>query len=198
MAEPAEPFQALVEALRRLPGIGSKTATRLAFHVMRAPREEVEGLARCLREVRERMRHCSTCGSLTDVDPCRLCSDPGRDQRLLVVVEEPANVLHLERSHFRGRYHVLGGALSPLRGIGPEDLRIPPLLERVRAGTIEEVILATNPTSEGEATAHYLARLLKPLGPKVSRIGFGLPVGSDLDYADEVTLGKALEGRREI
>jgi recombination protein RecR len=196
--EYAEPFRALVEALMRLPGIGQKTAYRLAFHVMRAPRAEVEELARCLSGVRERMRTCATCGVLTDVDPCVFCRDPARDRRTLVVVEEAANVLPLERSHFRGLYHVLGGALSPLKGVRAEDLRIEPLLARIPQGEIAEVILATNPTSEGEATAHYLLRLLRPLGVRVTRIAFGLPVGSELDYADEVTLGKALEGRRDL
>jgi recombination protein RecR len=196
--EYAEPFRALVEAFKKLPGIGSKTALRLAFHVLRAPRAEVEELARALGDVRDKMFTCTTCGVLTDVDPCRYCTDPGRDRRTVVVVEEPGNVLHLEGSHFRGLYHVLGGALSPLKGIRPEDLRIEPLLARVKTGEVQEVILATNPTSEGEATAHYLLRALRPAGVRVTRIAFGLPVGSDLDYADEVTLGKALEGRREL
>ena len=165
---------------------------------MKAPQAEIQALAQALNDAHDKMTHCGTCGVLTDIDPCMFCTDPRRDSHTLVVVEEAGNVLHLEGSHFRGLYHVLGGALSPLKGIGPESLRIASLHERLVAGTVEEVIIATNPTSEGEATAHYLLRQLKPLGVKVTRIAFGLPVGSDLDYADEVTLGRAMEGRREM
>lgn len=194
----AEPFLALVAAFQRLPGIGQKTAQRLALHVMKAPRTEVDALARALTEVRDKMRPCSTCFSLTEDDPCALCTSPNRDRRILMVVEEASNVFPIERSNFRGIYHVLNGTLSPLRGVGPEQLGIESLVNRIRSGEVEEVILATNPTSEGEATAHYLLRLLRPLGVRVSRIAFGLPVGSDLEYADEVTLGRALEGRRDM
>ena len=194
----AEPFLAVVAALQRLPGIGQKTAQRLALHVMKAPRAEIDALAKALTELRDKMRPCSTCFSLTEHDPCALCTSPNRDRRTLMVVEEASNVIQIEKSHFRGLYHVLNGALSPLRGVGPEQLGLDALIRRLKGGEVEEVIVATNPTSEGEATAHYLLRLLKPLGVRVTRIAFGLPVGSDLEYADEVTLGKALEGRRDM
>jgi recombination protein RecR len=195
----AAPLERLIERLRKLPGVGAKSAQRLAFHILRGSTEEARALADAIVEVRESIRLCSVCFNLTDSDPCRLCSDPARDRAALCVVEEPNNLLAIEKSgQFRGLYHVLHGSLSPLRGIGPDNLKIAPLLERLRDGTVKEVILATNPNVEGEATAVYLSRLLKPLGVRVTRIGLGLAVGSELEYADEVTVGKALEGRREI
>jgi recombination protein RecR len=188
----------LIEELQRLPGIGPKGAQRLAFHLLRTPREETERLAEALREVKERVTYCSVCNNITDSDPCGFCSNPDRHHDVICVVEEPQNVSGIEKTReFKGVYHVLMGALSPLQGIGPDDLRIKGLLERVASG-VSEVILATNPNVEGEATAIYLARLLKPLGVKVTRIAMGVPVGSDLEYADEVTMHKAMEGRREV
>lgn len=189
----------LINELRKLPHIGEKTAQRLAFHLMKSPRDRALGLAEAIRDVKDRVRFCGRCNNYAEQDLCPLCADPGRSQDIICVVEEPANVLALERTRsFRGQYHVLLGHLSPMEGIGPEELRIQGLLERVGAGGVTEVILATNPNVEGEATALYLARLLKPLGVRLSRIARGLPVGSDMDYADEVTLSKALEGRREL
>jgi recombination protein RecR len=194
-----EPLVRLIEEFKRLPGIGAKSAQRLAFHILRTPREETDRLCDAVRDVKERVTYCSVCNQITDVDPCALCTDDRRDRRTICVVEEPQNVEVIEKTReFRGLYHVLMGALSPLHGIGPDDLKVKGLLERVAAGTVEEVILATNPTVEGEATAIYLARLLKPLGLRVTRIATGIPVGSDLEYADEVTMGKAMEGRREV
>ena len=199
MAEHAEPISRLIEALRKLPGVGTKTAQRFAFHLMKAPLDEAEGLARAILDVKERMRFCSVCFNLTDIDPCRLCSAPDRDDTKLCVVEESNNMIVIERTgEYRGRYHVLGGTLSPIHGVGPESLHIAALLERLKKGGVEEVILATNPNVEGEATATYLARLVKPLVPRVSRIAMGLPVGGDLDYVDVVTMGRALDGRREM
>jgi recombination protein RecR len=198
MAQP-DPLKKLVEQLQRLPGIGAKSAQRLAFHLLKTPREEVDRLAEAMREVKERVTYCSTCSNITDTDPCFYCTASERDRRLICVVEEPENVAGIEKTHgFRGVYHVLMGALSPLHGVGPDDLKIKGLLQRVGAGGVEEVILATNPNVEGEATAIYLAKLLKPLGVRVTRIAMGVPVGSDLEYADEITMGKAMEGRREI
>jgi recombination protein RecR len=194
-----DPLNKLIEQLQRLPGIGAKSAARLAFHVLKTPREEVDRLAEAMREVKDRVTYCSVCSNITDTEPCFYCTDSGRDRRIICVVEEPENVNGVEKTHgFRGLYHVLMGALSPLQGVGPDDLKIKGLLERVGQGGVEEVILATNPNVEGEATAIYLAKLLKPLGVKVTRIAMGVPVGSDLEYADEVTMGKALEGRREV
>src|SRR5712692_5457951 len=193
-----DPLIRLIEQLQRLPGIGPKGAQRLAFHILRTPRDEAERLVDAVREVKERVTYCSVCNNITDVDPCAFCSRAERDHRVICVVEEPQNVGAIEKTReFRGVYHVLMGALSPLEGIGPDDLKIKGLLDRVTNG-VAEVILATNPNVEGEATALYLARLLKPLGVKVTRIAMGVPVGSDLDYADEVTIHKALEGRREV
>jgi recombination protein RecR len=193
------PLQDLVEQLKRLPGIGAKSAQRLAFHILRTPREDAERLCQAIRDVKDRVTYCSTCNNITDVDPCSLCADPGRDHRLICVVEEPQNVSVVDRAGgFRGLYHVLMGAISPLQGVGPDDLKIKGLLARIAAGGVEEVILATNPTVEGEATAIYLARLLKPLGVRVTRIATGIPVGSDLEYADDLTVGKAIDGRREV
>ena len=198
MSQP-EPLIRLVDELQRLPGIGRKSAQRLAFHILRSTREDAERLCEAVRDVKEKVAHCSVCNSITDVDPCSYCSDEGRDRSIICVVEEAQNVAVIEKSReFRGTYHVLMGAISPLQGIGPDELKIKGLLARVQAGTVAEVILATNPNVEGEATAIYLARLLKPLGVRVTRIAMGVPVGSDLEYADEVTMNKALEGRREV
>jgi recombination protein RecR len=194
-----EPVARLIEALQRLPGIGPKTAQRLTFFMLKRPAEEVRELADSLVGVKERIVSCSTCFNITDQDPCRICSDPARDSGLLCVVEEPNDLLAMERTgEFKGRYHVLQGALSPLEGIGPDDIKVRELLARLDAGGTSEVILATNPNVEGEATALYLAKLLRPLGARITRIARGLPVGGDLEYADQVTLSKALEGRREI
>jgi len=189
----------LVEQLQKLPGIGAKSAQRLAFHVLKNPREDAERLCDAIRAVKERVTYCSTCNNITDVDPCTYCSNPGRDRRLICVVDEPQNVAVVEKTReFKGVYHVLMGLLSPLQGVGPDDLKIKGLLERVGTDAVDEVILATSPTVEGEATALYLARLLKPLGVRVSRIAMGIPVGSDLEYADEITMTRAMEGRREL
>lgn len=188
----------LVAALERLPGIGPKGARRIAHFLLVAPEAESAALSRAVLEAREKTRPCSTCHALTEADPCALCSDPARDGSLLAVVEEPFDVEVLERTReFKGRYHVLGGALAPLRGIGPDDLHVSDLLGRV-AGGVAEVVLATNPNVEGEATALYLARRLKPLGVRVTRLAFGLPVGAAIEFADEVTLGRSLAGRREV
>jgi len=193
-----DPLLRLIEEFQRLPGIGPKGAQRLAFHVLKTPREQTDRLADALREVKERVTYCSICNNITDVEPCAFCSSAARDPHVICVVEEPQNVAAIEKTReFKGMYHVLMGALSPLQGVGPDDLKIKELLARVSAG-VTEIILATNPNVEGEATAIYLARLLKPLGMKVTRIAMGVPVGSDLDYADEVTMHKAMEGRREV
>ena len=194
-----EPLVRLTEQLQRLPGIGPRGAQRLAFHLLKQPREEVDRLCDAIRDVKERITYCSVCSSITDRDPCLYCTDPGRDPRMICVVEDPSNVGAIEKTgDFKGAFHVLMGALSPLKGVGPDDLHIKGLLERVGTGDVHEVILATNPNVEGEATAIYLAKLLKPLGVRVSRIAMGLPVGSDLEYADEITMLKAMEGRREV
>jgi recombination protein RecR len=194
-----EPVARLIEAFQRLPGIGPKTAQRLTFFLLKRPTDEVRELADSLVAVKERIVSCSTCFNVTDQDPCRICSDPARDSRLLCIVEEPNDLLAMERTgEYKGLYHVLLGALSPLEGIGPDDLKVRELLARLEAGGGGEVILATNPNVEGEATALYLAKLLRPLGVRITRIARGLPVGGDLEYADLVTLTKALEGRREI
>lgn len=194
-----EPIDKLINALRQLPGIGPKTAQRLAFFVLKMPREDVHRMARALVEAKEKIGSCQTCGNLTENPRCHICSDTRRDASLLCVVQEPRDVLALERTiDYRGLYHVLMGALSPMEGIGPDELRIRELLDRLREGAVTEVIMATNPNVEGEATALYIAGLVKDLGIKVTRIARGLPVGGDLEYADELTLSKALEGRREI
>ena len=193
-----EPLIRLIEELQHLPGIGPKSAQRLAFHILKNPREQAERLAAALRGVKDQVTYCSVCSNITDTDPCPFCRDDSRDHHLICVVEEPQNVSAIEKTReFKGVYHVLMGALSPLQGVGPDDLKIKSLLARITNGA-GEVILATNPTVEGEATAIYLARLLKPLGVKVTRIAMGVPVGSDLEYADEMTMHKALEGRREV
>jgi recombination protein RecR len=189
----------LIEQLSRLPGIGEKTASRLAFHILRSDRDYARALADAVVAFKEETRLCSVCFALTESDPCPLCADPRRSADEICVVEEPADLLAIERAHgFRGRYHVLHGTLAPLDGVGPDDLKIQPLLARLRDDPVREVILATNPTAEGEATALYLAKLLKPLGVKVTRLAHGLPVGADLEYADVMTVGRALEGRREM
>jgi recombination protein RecR len=194
-----EPLTRLIEEFQRLPGVGRKSAQRLAFHVLRTPREEADRLCEAVRDVKERVTYCSVCNNITDVDPCGYCRDEGRDRKVICVVEEPQNVFGIEKTRdFKGTYHVLMGAISPLQGVGPDDLKIKGLLSRVEGGGVEEIIVATNPNVEGEATAIYLARLLKPLGVKVTRIAMGIPVGSDLEYADEITMGKAMEGRREV
>jgi len=191
-------FDRLVSEFQRLPGIGAKSAARLAYWLLRAPREEADRLARALSESREAVRRCSVCNTLTEEDPCEICSDPERDASLLCVVEEPGNVAAIEKTReFRGRYHVLWGALSPLKGIGPEEIDVEGLARRVTA-EVREVVLATNPNVEGEATALFIARLLKPTGARVTRIAFGLPVGGDIEYADEVTMARSLENRREL
>ncbi|HEV8484727.1 MAG TPA: recombination mediator RecR [Blastocatellia bacterium] len=199
MLDYVEPVTKLIDELKRLPGIGQKSAQRLAFHILRANRDETDRLVQSINEVKEKIILCSTCNNITDVDPCHYCSSPGRDKRSMLVVEEPYNLVTIEKTRdYRGLYHVLHGALSPIRGIGPDDLKIRGLLDRLRSGDVEEIILATNPNTEGEATANYLARLLKPLVPKITRIAMGVPVGSDLEYADEVTMHKALTNRHEV
>ena len=191
------PLTKLIEQLQRLPGIGAKSAARLAFHVLKTPREEVERLADAMREVKDRVTYCSVCSNITDADPCYFCTHPGRDHRTICVVEEPENVGGIEKTRdFKGVYHVLMGALSPLHGVGPDDLKIKELLSRVGNGGVEEVILATNPTVEGEATAVYIARLIQADVDKISRIALGVPVGGDLEYVDEVTMSRAITGRR--
>ena len=194
-----DPLAELVTALQRLPGIGARSAQRLTYYLLKAQREEIDALCAAIISVKDRVSYCSICSIITDVDPCSYCTASDRDPRIICVVEQPENVAAVEKTRgFRGRYHVLMGAIAPLQGVGPDDLKIKGLLHRVVADAVEEVILATNPTVEGEATALYLARILKPLGPRVTRIAMGVPVGSDLDYADEFTMSKAMEGRREM
>jgi recombination protein RecR len=199
MPDFAEPLARLITEFKRLPGIGQKSAQRIAFHVLRSGREEAEHLAQALLDVKDKLGLCRVCNNISDGEVCQFCRDAGRDPKVVCVVEEPHNIVGIETTRqFEGRYHVLHGALSPLRGIGPDALKIKGLVERIGEGEIQEVIVATNPTVEGEATAVYLARLLKPLGVKVTRIAMGIPVGSDLEFADEVTISKAMEGRREM
>ncbi len=193
------PLARLIEALSKLPTIGPKTAQRLAYFILRLPPADADALAQAIVEARREMRYCSICWNFTDTDPCAICSNPQRSESVIVVVEDPRDVVAIERTReVRGKYHVLHGAISPLDGVGPDDLKINALLSRVRNGEVKEVIVATNPRAEGEATALYLAKVLKPLGVRVTRIAHGLPVGADLEYADEVTLARALEGRRDI
>ncbi len=189
----------LIDELKKLPGVGAKSAQRLAFHILRSSDEDAEALAAAVRDVKANLRLCSVCNNITDVDPCAYCTSPTRNQRLVCVVEEPTNIAAIEKTkHFNGVFHVLHGAISPLHGIGPEQLRISNLISRVEAGNVDEVILATNPTVEGEATAVYLSQQLKGAGAKVTRIAMGIPVGSDIEYTDEITMLKAMEGRREL
>jgi recombination protein RecR len=199
MPDFAASVERLIEELKRLPGIGQKTAQRLAFHLLRADREEALALAEAIRQAKEKIRECSVCNNITDTDPCLYCSSPTRNRKTICVVEEPHNIPAVEKTRqFNGLYHVLGGALSPLHGVGPDQLKIKSLLERLKGAQVEEIIIATNPTAEGEATAMYLSKLIKPLGIRVTRIAMGIPVGSDLEYADEVTMLKAIEGRRDL
>lgn len=199
MLDYAEPVTKLIDEFQRLPGIGYKSAQRLAFYILKINREDAERLTAAITEVKDKIIFCSTCNNITDVDPCRYCTSPERDRRVLLVVEEAHNLVTVEKTRdYKGLYHVLQGALSPIRGIGPDDLKIKGLLERLRESDVEEIILATNPNTEGEATANYLSRLLKPLGIRVTRIAMGVPVGSDLEYADEVTMHKALTNRHEM
>ncbi|MGB8890004.1 MAG: recombination mediator RecR [Candidatus Korobacteraceae bacterium] len=199
MSRFAEPMARLIEELKKLPGVGSKTAQRFAFHILRANDEDAELLAEAIREVKASLRLCSICNNITDVDPCSYCTSATRNQRLVCVVEEPTNIAAIEKTrHYNGVYHVLHGALSPLHGVGPEQLRIANLAQRVESASVDELIVATNPTIEGEATATYLSHLFKSSGVKVTRIATGVPVGSDIEYADEVTMQKAMEGRREL
>ena len=199
MPDFAEPLARLITEFKRLPGIGQKSAQRLAFHVLRAGRDDAEHLAQAILDVKDKLGLCRVCNNISDRELCPYCGDTNRDPKVVCVVEEPHSIIGIETTReYSGRYHVLHGSLSPLRGIGPESLKIKSLVERIGEGEIQEVIVATNPTVEGEATAVYLARLLKPLGIKVTRIGMGVPVGSDLEFADEVTISKAMEGRREM
>ena len=191
--------QDLIDELGRLPGVGPKSAQRIAFHLLQADQTDVRRLAEVLLEVKDKVRFCRICFNVAEADECRICRDPRRDQTVLCVVEEPKDVLAVEKTReFRGRYHVLGGAISPIEGVGPDDLRVRELMVRLADGAVTEIIIATDPNLEGEATATYLARLIKPMGLRVTRLASGLPVGGDLEYADEVTLGRAMEGRRVV
>jgi recombination protein RecR len=199
MSKFAEPMSRLIDELKKLPGVGSKSAQRLAFHILRASDADAEALAAAVRDVKANLRLCSVCNNITDVDPCVYCTSLTRNQRLVCVVEEPTNIAAIEKTrHFNGVYHVLHGSISPLHGVGPEQLRIANLITRVDAGNVDEVIVATNPTVEGEATATYLSQQLKRAGVRVTRIAMGIPVGSDIEYTDEITMLKAMEGRREL
>jgi recombination protein RecR len=199
MPDFAEPVSRLIDELKHLPGIGQKTAQRLAFHLLRSSHEQALALADAIREAKLNIRECSVCNNITDADPCLYCTGPARDRKIICVVEEPHNILAVEKTRqYSGLYHVLGGALSPLDGVGPDQLKLKSLIERLKGGTVEEIIVATNPTAEGEATAVYVSKLIKPLGVRVTRIGVGIPVGSDLEYADEITMLKAMEGRRDL
>jgi recombination protein RecR len=199
MSKFAEPMTRLIDELKKLPGVGSKSAQRLAFHILRSSEEDAEALAAAVRDVKSKLRLCSVCNNITDVDPCVYCSNLTRNQRLVCVVEEPTNIAAIEKTrHFNGAYHVLHGSISPLHGVGPEQLRLSNLMRRIDAGEVDEVILATNPTVEGEATAVYISQQIRRPGVKVTRIATGIPVGSDIEYADEVTMLKAMEGRREL
>lgn len=199
MPDFAAPIERLINELKHLPGIGQKSAQRLAFFLLRTKPEDAIALADAIREAKLNVRECSVCNNITDTDPCHYCTSPTRNRRTICVVEEPINIMAIEKTRqFSGLYHVLGGSLAPLHGVGPEQLKIRSLVERLKGGGVEEIIIATNPTAEGEATAVYLSKLIKPLGVRVTRIGVGIPVGSDLEYADEVTMLKAMEGRREL
>lgn len=199
MPDFAEPLANLIQEFKRLPGIGQKSAQRLAFHVLRADRETAMRFAQAVLDVKDKLRLCEVCNNISDSQLCPYCKDPNRDHAVVCVVEEPHNILPIETTRsYEGLYHVLHGSISPLRGIGPEQLKIKSLIQRLDKGEVKEIILATNPTVEGEATASYISRLLKPLGVKVTRIAMGIPVGSDLEFADEVTMLKSLENRREM
>lgn len=199
MPDFAEPIARLIDQFKRLPGIGQKTAQRLAFHVLRSNPEDATALADAIRDAKTNIRECSVCNNITDADPCFYCTSATRNRSVICVVEEPHNILAIERTRqYSGLYHVLGGALSPLEGKGPDQLKLKGLIERLKGGTVSEIIIATNPTAEGEATAVYVSKLIKPLGVRVTRIGVGIPVGSDLEYADEITMLKAMEGRHDL
>ncbi|MDH4272536.1 MAG: recombination mediator RecR [Candidatus Aminicenantes bacterium] len=199
MSDSAQPLYQLIEELKRIPGIGAKTAQRIAFHILGLPQEEAERLAEAIREVKKRIFYCSACNNITHIDPCSMCADGERSTDSLCIVEEPYNISSIEKTGiYHGRYHVLLGTLAPLRGVGPEELKLDKLIQRVEKGTFQEIIIATNPTSEGEATALYLAKILKSFPAKLTRLAMGLPVGSDIDFADQVTIKKALEGRTEL
>jgi recombination protein RecR len=199
MADFAPSITRLIDELKRLPGIGAKTAQRLAFYLLRVDRAQALALSDAIREAKEKIRECSICNNITDSDPCIFCASATRTRTMICVVEDATNIQAVEKTRqFNGLYHVLGGALSPLQGIGPDQLKIRSLIERLKGGTVEEIIVATNPTAEGEATSVYLSKLIRPLGVRVTRIAMGIPVGSDLEYADEVTMSKAMEGRRDV
>jgi len=199
MPDFAEPIARLIDQFKRLPGIGQKTAQRLAFHLLRAGPEEAIALTDSIRDAKLKIRECSVCNNITDADPCLYCASATRNRTVICVVEEPHNIIAIERTRqYNGLYHVLGGALSPLEGVGPDQLKLRGLIERLKTGPVQEIIIATNPTAEGEATAVYVSKLIKPLGVRVTRIGVGIPVGSDLEYADEITMLKAMEGRRDL
>lgn len=199
MAKFAEPMAQLIDELKKLPGVGSKSAQRLAFHILRASVEDAEALSGAIQNLKEKLHLCSVCSNITDVDPCSYCTSATRNQRQVCVVEEPTNIASIEKTRsYNGVYHVLHGALSPLHGVGPEQLRIPSLMKRIESGSVDEIIIATNPTIEGEATAVHLTGLIKRPGIKVTRIATGIPAGSDIEYADEMTMLKAMEGRHEL
>jgi recombination protein RecR len=201
MAKFAEPMSRLIDELKKLPGVGNKSAQRLAFHILRSPEDDATALAEAIQHLKANLRLCSVCNNITDVDPCTYCSSATRNQRTVCVVEEPTNIAAIEKTRaYNGVYHVLHGALSPIHGVGPEHLRINNLTRRVESGSVDELILATNPTVEGEATAHYLSNLMRKNAPqvKITRIATGIPAGSDIEYADEVTMQRAMEGRREV
>jgi recombination protein RecR len=199
MPDFAEPIARLIDELKHLPGIGQKTAQRLAFHLLRTTPEQALALADAIREAKLNIRECTVCNNITDCDPCLYCTSSTRNRKTICVVEEPHNIVAIERTRqYSGLYHVLGGTLSPLQGVGPDQLKLKSLVERLKGGTVEEIIIATNPTAEGEATAVYVSKLIKPLGVRVTRIGVGIPVGADLEYADEITMLKAMEGRHDL
>ena len=199
MPDFADSIEKLIQELKHLPGIGQKTAQRLAFHLLRVDKEEALALADAIRDAKEKIRECSVCSNITDTDPCLYCTSVSRNRKQICVIEEPHNILPIEKTRqYNGLYHVLGGSLAPLQGIGPDQLHIKSLIERLKGGGVEEIIVATNPTAEGEGTAVYLSKLIKPLGIRVTRIAMGIPVGSDLEFADEITMLKSMEGRREL